>query len=346
MNEGVAETVANDPSAVERLACLSNQLLHLILLPTEACNFRCTYCYEEFRYKRMNPEVVRGVKNLMRRRSPGLSSLSLSWFGGEPLLATDIMVDVLSHARHLTGTNLGLALTSDVTTNGYLLTPKVFRELLALGVTQYQISFDGPPVYHDRVRVMHGGKGTFDRIWENLLQIRQVEGAFDIMIRLHASRFNIEALPEFIDSYETAFGRDARFELYIRTLSRLGGPHDATLPVFELEEGRRAVERLRSYADSRGLRQASPRSQDSICYAARTNSFVVRANGRLNKCTVALEHPNNQVGQIHEDGTVETDRGKILMWMRGFRTGSSNELKCPMIGYADPTPVPVATVRT
>ena len=36
---------------------LTPSLLHLILLPTEACNFRCTYCYEDFRLGRMEPVV-------------------------------------------------------------------------------------------------------------------------------------------------------------------------------------------------------------------------------------------------------------------------------------------------
>jgi uncharacterized protein len=76
--------------------------------------------------------------------------------------------------------------------------------------------------------------------------------------------------------------------------------------------------------------------EDSICYAARANSYVIRANGRLNKCTVSLEHPNNQVGHIRENGTVEVDAQKMVMWMRGLRSGDEAELKCPMKGYAEP----------
>jgi sulfatase maturation enzyme AslB (radical SAM superfamily) len=50
----------------ELLGCIANDQLHLVVMPTEACNFRCTYCYEDFRYTRMEPEVVRGL--VARRR--------------------------------------------------------------------------------------------------------------------------------------------------------------------------------------------------------------------------------------------------------------------------------------
>jgi molybdenum cofactor biosynthesis enzyme MoaA len=33
---------------------LSNRIQQLILLPTERCNFRCTYCYEDFVLGRMS----------------------------------------------------------------------------------------------------------------------------------------------------------------------------------------------------------------------------------------------------------------------------------------------------
>jgi uncharacterized protein len=315
-------------------AALSNQLLHLILMPTEACNFRCVYCYEDFRYKRMEPWVVSGVKRLLTRRAPRLRSLLFSWFGGEPLLASDVIEEVMVHARGLRSTRPELGISADMTTNGYLLAPALFERMVGLGVNQFQISFDGPREWHDRKRILAGGKGTFERIWSNLLAARESGREFAITVRVHADRLNAGVLPGFLQQYKRAFGSDPRFKLFIRSLSRLGGPHDASLEIFDREEGDRVIGALRDLARSEGLALADITGRESVCYASRPNSFLVRANGRLNKCTVALEHPNNQVGRIHEDGTVEVRSPRVAGWMRGFVSGDAQELKCPMIGYA------------
>jgi uncharacterized protein len=331
----------------EVVRSLSNNILHLILMPTEACNFRCVYCYEHFQYKRMEPRVVAGVRNLLSHRAPSLDSLTISWFGGEPLLARDIMEDVLLHARSLQGANPSLRFRSDVTSNGYFLSRDVFERFRELGIASYQISFDGPKAWHDRKRVLAGGKGTYDRIWQNLTMLREIPGDFHILVRLHADRENAHALPTFMDEYEQTFGSDPRFELFVRTLSRLGGPNDSVLPVFGADEGRKAVEALRQRARASRLKQREFTPGEAVCYAARGNSFLIRANGRINKCTVALEHPNNQVGRLLEDGTVELDVPRMGMWMRGLLSGDSQELQCPMLGYAEPAPnlVPYTDAR-
>jgi len=46
----------------ELVNSLRTDRLQLILLPTEQCNFRCTYCYEDFAIGRMSDAVVAGVK--------------------------------------------------------------------------------------------------------------------------------------------------------------------------------------------------------------------------------------------------------------------------------------------
>ena len=314
---------------------ISNDVLNLILLPTEACNFRCIYCYENFRYRRMEPWVVRGIKALLTHRAPGLSSLSLAWFGGEPLLARPLIEDIMLHARDLAASHPAMRVSSGATTNGYLLTRPTLERLVELGVTNYQISFDGPKSLHDRKRVLAGGKGSYDRIWGNLLDARQSPCEYAITVRVHVDRENAHAIPQFIDDFARAFGGDSRFEIFIRGLSKLGGPNDPHLAVFDKREGDAVIESMRNLARSRGLRVMAPGTESAICYASKPNSFVVRANGRLNKCTVALEHENNQVGQMHEDGTMELRRDRMLMWMRGFSSGKPEELRCPMKGYAD-----------
>ena len=73
-------------------SCLTPRLQELIILPTEKCNFRCTYCYEDFLIGKMPPAIERGVKALIDRRSDSLDRLEISWFGGEPLLAADVVL--------------------------------------------------------------------------------------------------------------------------------------------------------------------------------------------------------------------------------------------------------------
>ena len=335
-----AATQGGNPKSALRdedlIRLTTNRALHLILLPTEACNFRCVYCYEEFRYRSMEDWVVRGVKALVERRAERLYDLWLSWFGGEPLLAMRIIEDVMTHATRLDSAHADLTVRSDMTTNGYLLSERTFLRLHDLKVRRFQISFDGPAEWHDRKRVLAGGKGTFQRIWDNLLGIRGLPGDFQIMIRIHVAEDNVDVMPEFVTRCAETFGSDPRFELFIRGLSRYGGANDATLPILDPGKRDEILGRLRSLAQERGARVVGPPAAGYICYAAHGNSYVVRANGRLNKCTVALEHPSNQVGRIREDGTVDVDSTRLSGWMRGVLSGDPRELACPMKGHALP----------
>lgn len=312
---------------------LTSSLLHLILLPTEACNFRCTYCYEDFRLGRMQPWVLRGVKRLLEVRASGLERLELSWFGGEPLLARDLVLDVLEHAQALARVHPRMSIGSDITTNAWFLERELFERLLALGVNRYQISFDGPRELHDLKRVRAGGQPSFERVWRNVLALRAVAGEFEVRVRIHVDRENCELLPPFLDQCCAAFGADRRFLLFLRPLSRFGGPNDAALPVFTSdEEEQDALARLHRHLERRGGRSTTPGAADGVCYAARGNSFVVRADGRIGKCTVALAHPNNDIGRIHEDGTLTIDAGRAWPWMRGLASGDARELLCPLEG--------------
>jgi len=335
---------------------LSNSILHLTLMPTEACNFRCTYCYEDFALGKMSPAVVRGVKGLIAARAPSLDELYLAWFGGEPLLALDVVLAVQEHVRELQLAHPGLHDHASMTTNAWRLGPAVFERLVGLGVGQYQISFDGPAAIHDTKRKRIDGKPTFARIWDNVLAMRGVERDFNVILRLHVDRENLDAMFSLVDQIHEAFGDDPRFEIFLKPLARYGGPNDASLPVLETDEDARRLARLHQHAHGRadrarirgatGSRASTPvragpvqataaavdKRSPKTCYAAKGNSYVVRSDGRLCKCTVVLDHPSNTVGRLHEDGTVEIDPALARPWMRGLWSGKAGELACPMIG--------------
>src|SRR5215469_14628039 len=110
---------------------------NIIILPHENCNFRCTYCYEKFERGKMRQDVVSGLKNFVAANTQKWRYLSIGWFGGEPLLAKDVICD-LSDSFQESCNRHGARLSGSITTNAYFLDAQVARKLLDRGVEFFQ----------------------------------------------------------------------------------------------------------------------------------------------------------------------------------------------------------------
>jgi uncharacterized protein len=95
-------------------------------------------------------------------------------------------------------------------------------------------------------------------------------------------------------------------------------------------ERKEATKNISAYLKKQNIRFESMDSVNSICYAAKLNCFAVRANGGINKCTVALEEDANNVGLLRNDGSMLIRREKLLNWARGLESGNEQELLCPL----------------
>ena len=199
-----------------------DDVLQLIIMPTEKCNFRCFYCYEDFELGHMSAELVEAIKRLISRRWESLKTMEISWFGGEPLNAMPIVYDIMAYA-HRTRPD-GAILISHMTTNGYKLNKRNFIGLLDHGVTSYQITLDGDRDDHDKRRVLANGKGTFDIILSNLNECKRVERGFDITLRIHVHGDTLASLHSFIEELAQGFGGDSRFGFFFKTNCTVGRP--------------------------------------------------------------------------------------------------------------------------
>ena len=59
------------------------------------------------------------------------------------------------------------------------------------------------------------------------------------------------------------------------------------------------------------------------------NSWVIRANGSLAKCTVAFNDDRNRIGELNENGSLTLDHDKIQLWLRGLKSMDPSTLGCP-----------------
>jgi uncharacterized protein len=310
--------------------------LQLILLASEDCNLRCTYCYEDFARGTMVPSVRSGVKNLVRSRLKGLRSLSVSWFGGEPLYGFAAIEDLAPYFLEISQEN-DLHYSSVMTTNGYLLTPKVAEKLLAWRIRAFQITIDGAPEDHDRNRPARNGEGTFATIFENLKALRERSDQFRVDIRVNFDRQNHPRITGFLDLLAEEFQGDSRFGVRFRTVGQWGGPNDAGLDVCGTEESAHVQLEMKTAARRRGLVLSDDIRHvgglgAQVCYAARPYNFIIGASGKVMKCTIDLDKEDrNVVGRITEDGVLELDRDKMALWTEPAFERDSKCQKCVVL---------------
>lgn len=292
--------------------------LELILMASEDCNFRCTYCYEDFARGTMIPEVREGVKNLVRKRIKKLNRLHISWFGGEPLYGMEAIEDLAPILVGLAKEH-EVPFSSHMTTNGYLLTPDVVDKLFSWSIRNFQITLDGLPEHHDHSRTARDGSPTFARIFENLVSLASREDSFRVLLRVNFDHVNSLGLKEFVEILSREFGDDPRFTLSLRPVGQWGGPNDAALEVCGDEDAKRIQSDIMEQARRQGLNLGSLRDASrlgsQVCYAARPFNFLIGASGKVMKCTVALDKDeSNVVGRITPTGDLEIDEDRLALW--------------------------------
>ena len=316
--------VSKDTDELRKLRLLIGQghyrtdKLEIIAMASEDCNFRCVYCYEEFKRGTMRPEVREGIKNLVRSRLPELRQLSLSWFGGEPLYGWEAVADLGPFFAE-TAQEHKLAYMSHMTTNAYLLTADRADKLLEWGCRHFQITLDGVAEEHDKRRVGRDGSATFATIIDNLRSLKARDDQFFVSLRHNFDRDSVPRMGEFIDLLSAEFGGDARFRLDLHAIGKWGGKNDESLNVCGTDSREVLVQIKRSAREKNVSVNSGVAGMAGIatqlCYAARPNNFLIGADGKVMKCTIMLDtDPRNIVGHLSADGSMALDYDRMSAW--------------------------------
>lgn len=306
--------------------------MHLVIMPTEACNFRCTYCYQNFPRGNMTQDVRNGLKKLIEQKAGSLQSLNISWFGGEPLLALDVIAE-LSESFLKTAESHDIQYSAEMSTNGYLLTKETFLTLLNYNIRHFMITLDGFHEVHDSRRVLNDGGKSFDTIIENLKAIKELDEEFEIYIRINFDEANLDGVPDFLHYLGSLFGGDSRFQTFCRPVGRWGGANDPILPICDSRTAETKIWEFTEIGIKEGLNMSSAIESalmptGSICYAAKPHSFAIGANGQLYKCTCSLYEEFNHVGRLLEDGTMDIDYDKLALWVTSGEETDGNCQAC------------------
>jgi uncharacterized protein len=325
--------------------------LELILLASEDCNFRCEYCYEDFARGTMQPAVRQGVKNLVHKQLGRIRSLSVDWFGGEPLYGLEAIEDLAPFFQKTAREN-NLQYSSSMTTNGYLLSPEVAAPLLDWEVNSFQITLDGPPEMHNRSRPTRDNRDSFSTIFSNLMELRRRSEPFRVDLRINFDQKNHPELPQLLSLIERELGGDSRFKLRFHRIGQWGGKNDENLAVCGIDDAARISRSLKEEARKKGLSLADDIREihgmgAHACYAARPYSFIVGASGKLMKCTIELDkNDRNVVGRLTEEGELELDPDRLALWTEPAFEKDHNCQKCVILPVCQGIHCPLIRMET
>lgn len=325
-----------------------DDILQLIFLVTEQCNFRCTYCYEKFEKDKMTEEVKNGIKEYVKKKARFLKYLNIHWFGGEPLLAMDV-IEELSKTFQEVCAEYDITYTASVTTNGFNLTPKNVEKLLKYNVSYYQVTVDGSPEYHNCTRHLKGGQPTFDKIWNNLKAMRELNEKFLCRIRVNFLKENLDGVPAFVDEIAKEFKDDDRYAVNFFPVGQWGGPNDEDLNVLTEKDATSSALSLCDLAVDKGLNNVIDDVLNPggyVCYAAKPNSFVIGSDGMVYKCTVALYNEKNHIGQLNPDGKMELDMDKYALWIMNDEGEDPGCQKCFLRPSCQGSACPLVRIET
>jgi uncharacterized protein len=287
--------------------------LSLTILPSLACNFRCVYCYQKENTKKMNPEVQDAVVRLVKKKLQRNGSLSVSWYGGEPLLQMDI-INRLSKRFIALCKNRGAEYSASIITNGYLLNTKNTDNLKDLGVSEAQVTIDGPPELHDKRRVLKGGQNTFKRIIEN---VRKASEKINIAVRMNVDETNKDHIKDVIEILVKE-GLEQRVGFY----------PGQTYPYTEVcKDIDQTCLSNRDYS-LLGLRTLMilaengfsysywiPSSRSNYCTADRVSSYVITPSGGIVNCWNETAKPDMEIGHLLKPKTERMERN-AKTWRR------------------------------
>jgi uncharacterized protein len=141
------------------------QVLDLAI--TFRCPLHCDYCFVRQEEKKDMPwETARGAIDFLIRESRDAQELSVSFVGGEPLCAWDLLVATVEYGEKA-ALAAGKKIAWDITTNGVLLDEEKLRFLRSNGIS-FLLSMDGHHSAHDAHRKMGTGAPSSPSILPSL----------------------------------------------------------------------------------------------------------------------------------------------------------------------------------
>lgn len=298
--------VEDDFDEIEHLKAVSysgkfnNRGLGLVIAPTLNCNFACPYCFENPSTDMISTEVKNALFDLAENAAKGKSDINVTWYGGEPLIAKDIIFNMSEKFIDICKKN-GVKYSASMITNGYLVDDAIVESMVKARIQFVQITIDGPADIHNSRRKLkvHNKNGTFNTIIENIKKL--ISKNITVSIRVNIDQTNSNKVEELMDvlkshNLEKCNVNFGHVRPYTSACSSI------TSTCFSTEEYAHMDTKLQMKLNSKGFSSSQyphyPGIKANYCCADSISSFVIDPKGNMYKCWNDIGDISRKVGNV------------------------------------------------
>ncbi|GHT32040.1 radical SAM/SPASM domain Clo7bot peptide maturase [Bacteroidia bacterium] len=298
--------VENDDTIFQKikLTRLNNRFrsdtLLLAITPTMACNFACPYCFEENAQKgyTMTEDTINDIITLVKLYK-NLQSLNVVWYGGEPLLGFDKIIEITKKIQQLPIDNYGAFMI----TNGYLLDKNKISKLKELRISKIQITIDGLENTHNQRRPHKQKNDSFQKIISNLIELYKEYPEIITHIRVNLDKNNMDEFFELNDYLKSKI-QNPLLILYPAYVTEYNNSCKSSFCLLnQTDQANFAIKNGDKYSFDKFY---YPQTSVSECSARVMHNYVIGARGELYKCWCDVGNEDKIVGNI-KDGITNTN---------------------------------------
>lgn len=273
--------------------------LSLTIAPTMACNFRCIYCFEQGHYgnKLMDKCTQENIVQFVKNQIQDIKKLNIVWYGGEPLLALQIIENLSLKFIELCNA-CNIQYNACIVTNGYLLTKEVAKKLKEYKVEFAQITVDGPQRVHDKRRPLVNGAGSYQTIMKNL---KEINGILPISLRINVDSDNLDDADQVVEQLKEANLLHSVYP-YLGLVIPYNGKYSSDKCLSDNSYSKYNLQFLIKHRIP--LQTTYPIPRSNYCGADHINSWVIDDDGYMYKCWNDIAIPEKAMGNVNYKKTL------------------------------------------
>ena len=304
---------------------------NFLVVPSYACNLHCIYCYEQTYMiqgtTKIDPKemvdlqfdrIDQIMETYERKYGKTEDDIRITIMGGEPLLKCNL--DTVSYIFEKAKER---GYTVDIVSNGvdlncYIDLFNKYKDTL----DHIQITVDGVKEIHDKRRIFHDGRGSFDLIMNNIKLA--IENDVLIILRVNVDSTNIKELSQLADMLVEKFNYNEKLKPYLYILQDGGCSGESNIvnekigieTIFELEHKNPNMKIFRKKFHPENFIESIfndvPYQPVLRHCGAAKNQFILDCKSNIYKCWHGIGNNGYRVGTFYPK--YELDYDKINAW--------------------------------